>query len=536
MANDEFRMSNGARRDAAFRLLCVLCLSAISAGQALSQGIEIKTSNTSAEVTRFKVQGSGGVGVDANAYFLNAKLGIGTVTPDATLTIASSTSADQIVKVYSAGDAGLIISADGDDGAGEEDHNAYILLQQDGGTNDAYIGLSGTNGFDPRNLAYTGTLANYLLVGSTAVGEGVQFGSAGAVRMTVATGGFVGIGTTSPAQALDVNGTARVQGLRGLTLSGATTTNSTFGAWPGNAAANTWLYLSNGDTSAPAYTDLATGAFYSSGASYRANSDMYFVKTDHTHTGTGNTTGWAAIENSSNYNTLMLLGRAGVAGVGRWVRCWDRLDVNGWLVGHGNGTQNGTIITSHQGWYATDWPAGWGGGLSTWDVCCSGVYYNVLSFRSDRRLKQNVETLGDTLDRLQRLRPVSFDWKDPKVGGGGRNFGFIAQEVEEVMPELVSGSGDEIRSLAQSEMTPLLVRAQQELAEALRKECELQNALEARIARLERALHQSPSPSAPSGAPEEGHGAGQALNQGSSSSGVSDHGAGPVPVRVQGWR
>ena len=472
-----------ATGSAALRLLCVLCTSALSAGQAAGQGVEIKTSDTSAEVTRFKVEGSGGVGVDANAYFLNVKLGIGTAAPDATLTIGSSTSADQIVKVYSQADSALHLVADTDDVT--ETDNAYILLQQDNATSDAYIGLVGNAGFDPQNVAYTGTLANHLLLGSTAVGDGVQIGTAGTVRMTVATGGFVGIGTTAPAHALDVNGTARVQGLLGLTLSGANTTNATFGAWPGNAA-NNWLYLTNGDTGAPAYSDLATGDFYASGISYRGNSDMYFNKTNHNHSGTGNTTGWAAIENASDYDTLMLLGRAGVAGVGRWVRLWDRLDMNGLGVAHGGGGQTSAIIAAHNGWYETDWPAGWGGGLSCWDITCSGVAWNADVDRSDRRLKKNLSPLPDSLDRILRLKPVSFEWKDARLPG--RHFGFIAQDVEEVMPELVQDSVDGMKSVAINEMNAYLVRAIHETSATLRREDEELRALEARVERMERLV------------------------------------------------
>ena len=58
------------------------------------------------------------------------------------------------------------------------------------------------------------------------------------------------------------------------------------------------------------------------------NSDIYFTKTDHNHTGIGNTTGFAAIENAANYDALMILGRAGTA-LGRKVRLWDYLEVNG---------------------------------------------------------------------------------------------------------------------------------------------------------------------------------------------------------------
>lgn len=60
------------------------------------------------------------------------------------------------------------------------------------------------------------------------------------------------------------------------------------------------------------------------------NSDIYFTKTDHKHTGIGNTAGYAAIENAADYDALMILGRAGTS-KGRYVKLWDYLQVNGGL-------------------------------------------------------------------------------------------------------------------------------------------------------------------------------------------------------------
>lgn len=79
-----------------------------------------------------------------------------------------------------------------------------------------------------------------------------------------------------------------------------------------------------------------------------SNSDIYFTKTDHNHTGIGNTAGYAAIENASDYNTLMILGRAnGIGGV-RSVSIWDRLDVNGTIKTTGGYVGNGpTPLTPH---------------------------------------------------------------------------------------------------------------------------------------------------------------------------------------------
>jgi len=57
------------------------------------------------------------------------------------------------------------------------------------------------------------------------------------------------------------------------------------------------------------------------------NSDIYFTKTDHLFTAAADTSGNAAIENSSNYNGLMILGRSTAAG--RIIRMWDSVGIRG---------------------------------------------------------------------------------------------------------------------------------------------------------------------------------------------------------------
>jgi hypothetical protein len=62
------------------------------------------------------------------------------------------------------------------------------------------------------------------------------------------------------------------------------------------------------------------------------NSDIYFTKTDHSHTGIGNASGFAAIENAAApYNALMILGRTTPPSNQRIVKLWDFLQVNGTL-------------------------------------------------------------------------------------------------------------------------------------------------------------------------------------------------------------
>jgi len=89
---------------------------------------------------------------------------------------------------------------------------------------------------------------------------------------------------------------------------------------------------------------------------------------------------------------------------------------------------------------------------------------------SDERLKASIMPLTHVLDKLDKVRGISFEWNGlyeslgyPK-NGGRREIGLIAQEVEAVFPELVTSHGDEkYRVLHYEKLTAVLVEAVKEL-------------------------------------------------------------------------
>jgi hypothetical protein len=81
---------------------------------------------------------------------------------------------------------------------------------------------------------------------------------------------------------------------------------------------------------------------------------------------------------------------------------------------------------------------------------------------SDQRLKQNIQPLENSLAKVEQLRGVSFEWKDKKQEAGTQ-VGMIAQEVETVIPELVSTDSEGYKSLAYDKITAHLVQAIKEL-------------------------------------------------------------------------
>lgn len=112
----------------------------------------------------------------------------------------------------------------------------------------------------------------------------------------------------------------------------------------------------------------------------------------------------------------------------------------------------------------------------TYSVYGSGVVRAVgIQNDSDERLKTKIENISGALDKVMKLRGVTFEWKNPNLAKG-KKIGFIAQEVEKVVPELVvppveanDGEGDELGgpekyyALEYSNFTALLTTALQEL-------------------------------------------------------------------------
>jgi hypothetical protein len=99
---------------------------------------------------------------------------------------------------------------------------------------------------------------------------------------------------------------------------------------------------------------------------------------------------------------------------------------------------------------------------------------------SDERLKKNITDLKQGLSAVMRLKPVSYEWKNQN-DGAGEKIGFIAQDVEKIIPQAVVHSQITDKEIEQakkagkpvpalkdpygmnySEIIPVLVKAIQE--------------------------------------------------------------------------
>ena len=90
----------------------------------------------------------------------------------------------------------------------------------------------------------------------------------------------------------------------------------------------------------------------------------------------------------------------------------------------------------------------------------TGAWWN----DSDKRLKKNITTISNPLEKVMKLRGVNYEWIDQIKHEKGLQIGFIAQETEKVLPEVVGKPADEkgFYSMQYAPITALLVEAVKE--------------------------------------------------------------------------
>ena len=109
------------------------------------------------------------------------------------------------------------------------------------------------------------------------------------------------------------------------------------------------------------------------------------------------------------------------------------------------------------------------------------------SSESDARSKKDIEPISDALYKVLSLQGVNFTWKEDAMGVQGKQMGFIAQQAEPIIPEVVSHKGDHY-SMQYAPITALLVEALKEQQKMLDgKEQEISE-LKNRVEKLEKIL------------------------------------------------
>lgn len=249
-------------------------------------------------------------------------------------------------------------------------------------------------------------------------------------RMRIDHNGNVGIGTIAPAYLLDVNGTANATSIKAgngtySTPSIGFTNQPGVGLFSdGNLKFSTGgLQMTLSSTSLAFNAGGAGPQIYQTGGNAAKPSYAFNVDSD---TGMFN-------PNSSGGSNQLAFSTAGLERV--------RFDENG----------NVGIGTTAPG-YVLD--------VNGTTANVSGAWV----VRSDARLKRDIATLENPLDTVLKLRGVSFHWKNSEMDQKyGIQRGFIAQEMQEVVPEWVHEGNDGYKRIEKTGIEAYFVEAIKEL-------------------------------------------------------------------------
>jgi hypothetical protein len=255
------------------------------------------------------------------------------------------------------------------------------------------------------NSAYTGTLT-----GGTGI---VNLGSG---QFYKDASGNVGIGTSSPAYKLDVNGVTNATCLK------------TSGSPSGGFAANSWFIQNEAANIVRAY---ACGTNASSFGSF----------TEYTATSTGNAVPARFYDNVShiwytNNAERMRIDSSGNLLVGE-TSLYQPGGVSISKLSNG-ANSSGNIFFNSAG--TSNYPAIFQyNGSNVGYITYTNTTVSYVSL-SDYRLKENIAPMTGALNKISALKPVTYNWK----ADGSDGQGFIAHELQEVVPDCVTGEKDAV--------------------------------------------------------------------------------------------
>ncbi len=144
------------------------------------------------------------------------------------------------------------------------------------------------------------------------------------------------------------------------------------------------------------------------------------------------------------------------SGTSGWgVQGWTSGSEGYGVYGYDSNSDGGVGVYGHAGGY---YGLGVAADGHAWDFMAMGPGDDYGSF-SSIRWKKNIQPIDNPLDKVLQLRGVYFDWDEGH--GGEHDVGMIAEEVGQVLPEIVQYEEDGIYTIGMdySKMAPLLVEA-----------------------------------------------------------------------------
>jgi hypothetical protein len=394
----------------------------------------------------------------------------------------------------------------------------------------AFTSLSASGAFSANGGATLGDASgDALTINSSAVSipNGLNFDSN--TFVIDATNNRVGVGTSSPSNKLSVYG-ADVEIGNGLndgklTVGSFVGTGSqtdiksggftTFTTFSGGAFYERMRIDSSGNVGIGTTDTTGIRLGVNSGSASlntnfnSTNASGVYVRFQNSSTSIGDIGGGGSVISGGTAGDFAMASRSGnlVLGTGSTERM--RIDSSGnLLVGTTSGSGNKVDIEAGNGMRIAGWGSGIGTGLtmrtavSATSDAISFVYNSTQVGRiqttssatsyvtsSDYRLKEDVAPMTGALAKVSALKPVTYKWKIDGSDGQG----FIAHELQEVVPDCVTGEKDAVdeegnpryQGIDTSFLTATLTAAIQEQQALIQSQADTITAMEARLTALE---------------------------------------------------
>jgi hypothetical protein len=423
------------------------------------------------------VDGATGNLITTHGITTNGDVGIGTTTPETTLdvngpAIIRGSSTDQVRALQIVGSPvgswgqGLRITNTATGGG----DFTFVVTDDSNGEGGGNLLFINENAY-PNNLAMGLTSDNNVVIGSSFSDNGIGKLQ---VEGNATIDDFLGIGTSSLRGPLDVHKVGSAVAATGLispsdlpadgdtiTITDADATTKTF-EFDDDASVtlgNIPVTIVEGDSDGT-MSNLADAISANLNISAYFKGDGNDYLNDNTAGSSGNVNITVA---SANITASGMSGGAGASNYDFYVDA-----ATGNLITAGGITTNGNVgIGTTSPAYALDVKAEGTGVIARFNsdnnTSCTLATDGTLSCTSDRSLKKNIEDVGYGLAEVMKLNPVAFNWNFDS-NGTKKSLGFIAQDVQGIVPNLVSTDKNGLLALNTIGMIPVLTKAIQQIS------------------------------------------------------------------------